>query len=77
MSIHLRFGLRDEQFTYQLVNKKKKFRSRGGRDGALSAMKQLEEDNLGKLVVKKCKGSIKVFLHITTVDSPNNGHFGT
>ena len=42
-----------------LVNKKK-FRSRGGRDGALNAMKHLEEDKLGKLAVKTEKGSIKV-----------------
>ena len=38
-----------------LVNRKKKVRSRGGRDGALTAMRQLEEDGLGKLVLKKSK----------------------
>ena len=43
-----------------LVNKKKKFRSRGGRDGALEAMRKLEEDGLGNLHVKKSKGSVKV-----------------
>ena len=43
-----------------LVNVKKKFRNRGGRDGALEAMKTLEEDGLGKLVLKKSKGSVKV-----------------
>ncbi len=43
-----------------LVNKKKKFRTRGGRDGALDAMRRLEENGMGKLVVKKSKGSIKV-----------------
>ena len=43
-----------------LVNKKKKFRSRGGREGALNAMKKLEENKLGKLAVKTGKGSIKV-----------------
>ena len=43
-----------------LVNKQKKFRTRGGREGALSAMKNLEEKGLGKLVLKKSKGSIKV-----------------
>ena len=36
-----------------LVNKKKKFRSRGGKEGALAAMKKLEESGLGKLIVKK------------------------
>ena len=41
-----------------LVNRKKKFRSRGGRDGALGGMRQLEENGLGKLVLKKCKGSV-------------------
>ena len=53
-----------------LVNRKKKFRSRGGRDGALDAMRQLELDGMGKLVLKKSKGSIKVYfqtyLHGTT-----------
>ena len=44
----------------QLVNKKKKFRSRGGRDGAMQAMQELERDDSGKLVLKKSKGSIKV-----------------
>lgn len=48
-----------------LVNRKKKFRSRGGRDGALAAMRHLEEDGLGKLVLKKSKGSIKVCYHQT------------
>ena len=52
-----------------LVNKKKKFRSRGGRDGALSAMKSLEDNGLGKLVVKQCKGSIKVGVHIDSNSS--------
>ena len=45
------------------VNRKKKVRSRGGRDGALAAMRQLEEDGLGKLVLKKSKGSIKVGMY--------------
>jgi hypothetical protein len=44
-----------------LVNKKKKFRSRGGREGAMQAMRQLEEDGLGKLVPKKTKGSVKTY----------------
>ena len=42
------------------VNKKKKFRARGGHDGALDAMRRLEEDGTGKLAVKKSKRSIKV-----------------
>ena len=32
-----------------LVNRKKKFRTRGGCDGALDAMRQLETDGMGKL----------------------------
>ena len=47
-----------------LVNKKKKFRSKGGRDGAMAAMRQLEEEGLGELVLKKSKGLIKVRLYI-------------
>lgn len=43
-----------------LINKKKKFRNRGGKDGALNAMRKLEECGMGRLVVKKSKGSIKV-----------------
>lgn len=46
-----------------LVNKKKKFRNRGGREAALVAMRNLEEEGLGKLTVKKAKGSMKVQLH--------------
>ena len=43
-----------------LVNKKQKFHARGGHDGALDAMKRLEEDGMGKLAVKKSKRSIKL-----------------
>ena len=43
-----------------LINKKKKFRNRGGRDGAMAAMRQLEKEGLGKLAVRNAKGSIKV-----------------
>lgn len=43
-----------------LVNKKKKFRNRGGRDAAMAAMKNLEGEGLGKLILKKSKGSMKV-----------------
>ena len=50
-----------------LVNKKKKFRNRGGRDGALSAMRKLEENGLGKLVVKQSKGSIKVSVSFVAI----------
>ena len=35
-----------------LVNRKK-FCSRGGRDGAVAAMRQLEENGLGKLVFEE------------------------
>ena len=40
--------------------KKKKFRNRGGRDGAMAAMRKLDEDGLGKLIMRKSKGSIRV-----------------
>ena len=43
-----------------LVKKKKKFRHRGGKDGALNTMRKLEESGMGKLVVKKSKGSVMV-----------------
>lgn len=43
-----------------LINKKKKFRNRGGRDGAMAAMKNLELDGLGNLLPRKSKGSIQV-----------------
>ena len=43
-----------------LVNKKKKFRSRGGREAAMDAAKQLEKDGMGKLIPKKNKGTVKV-----------------
>ena len=36
-----------------LVNKKKKFHSRGGQKAAMDAMKQLEKDGMEKLVPKK------------------------
>ena len=48
------------------VSNKKKFRTKGGKDGAISAMRNLEKDGLGKLVLKNTKGSVKVnftFLH--------------
>lgn len=47
-----------------LVNKQKKFRTRNGRDGALAAMKNLEKDGLGKLVVKSSKGTVTVSQYI-------------
>ena len=51
------------------MNKKKKFRNRGGRDGAISAMQALQDDGMGKLVLKKSKGSVKVYsLLISTLN---------
>ena len=44
----------------ELVNKKKKFRNRGGREGALYAMQELAKDGMGELKEKKSKGSVKV-----------------
>ena len=44
------------------VVNKKKFHSRGGREGCFNAMKKLEENKLGKLAVKYEKGSINVIV---------------
>lgn len=43
-----------------LVNAKFFFRNRGGKEGTMKVMKQLGENGLGRLVVKKSKGSFKV-----------------
>lgn len=43
-----------------LVNQKKKFRNRGGREGALQAIENLQNAGIGKLAVKKSKGSVTV-----------------
>ncbi len=43
-----------------LVNKRKKIRNRGGRDAAMAAMKNLEGQGLGKHILKKIEGSMKV-----------------
>ncbi len=61
-----------------LVNIKKKFRNRDGRSGALDAMKKLEEDGLGKLVLKKHKGQVKVSFskYHNTIDSININRHG-
>ena len=42
------------------VHKKRKFRHRGGIEGALQAMRNLQENEMGKLEQKKGKGSVKV-----------------
>lgn len=52
-----------------LVNKKK-FRNRGGRDGALDAMRRLEEKGLGKLALKKSKGSVNYCIYSSCI--PNS-----
>lgn len=46
------------------VHKKRRFRHRGGIEGALKAMKNLQENGMGKLEQKKGKGSVKVSLFI-------------
>ena len=43
-----------------IVNKKKWFRNRNGRDGAILAMKNLQRDGLGELREKGKRGSHKV-----------------
>ena len=51
------------------VHKKRKFRHRGGIEGALHAMKNLQADGMGTLDQKKGKGSVKVclFIHASAV----------
>ena len=46
------------------VHKKRRFRHRGGIEGALQAMKNLQEIGMGKLEQKKGKGSMKVCLFL-------------
>ena len=46
------------------VHKKRRFRHRGGIEGALQAMKNLQENGMGKLEQKSKKGSVKVCLFI-------------
>lgn len=43
-----------------IVNKKKWFRKRGGRDGAILTMQNLQKDGLGELKEKYNSGSHKV-----------------
>ena len=51
------------------VNKKRRFRNRGGIEGALQAMKNLQKNKMGTLEQKKGKGSVKVrlFIHASTL----------
>ncbi len=44
------------------VHQKRKFRNRGGIEGALQALTKLQEDGMGKLPPKKTKGTVKVGL---------------
>lgn len=51
------------------VHKKRRFRHRGGIEGALHTMKKLQENGMGKLEQQKGKGSVKVsflfyFIHL-------------
>lgn len=43
-----------------LVNKKRRFRGRGGINGAMEAMENLQKEGLGKLKIKTVKGTAKV-----------------
>ncbi len=42
------------------AHKKRRFRNRGGIEGAFQAMKHLQEDGMGKLQPKRVKGTVKV-----------------
>lgn len=46
--------------------KDKKFRNRGNREGALKAMKILQDEGLGKLEEKRTHGSVKVSMQLHT-----------
>ena len=46
------------QLDLSALLKDKKFRGRGNKEGALQAMRILEEDELGKLEEKQTKGSV-------------------
>ena len=48
------------QLDVSVMLKDKKFRGRGNKEGALQALRKLDEDGLGKLQEKQTKGSIKV-----------------
>ncbi len=52
--------LTGEQLDLSALLKDKKFRGRGNKEGALKAMRALQEDGLGKLEEKQVKGSVKV-----------------
>jgi hypothetical protein len=43
-----------------MVTTKRKFRGRGGKDGAMAAMRTLQKDGLGKLVNKETSGTVPV-----------------
>ena len=47
---------------------KERFRHRGGIEGTLQAMKNLQENGMGKLEQKSKKGSVKVYLFIHYLD---------
>ena len=52
------------QLDLSALLKDKKFRHRGNKEGALQAMRILEEDGLGKLEEKQTKGSVKVHVYL-------------
>ena len=53
------------QLDLSALLKDKKFRGRGNKEGALQAMRSLEEVELGKLEEKQTKGSVKVHIDNT------------
>ena len=50
------------QLDLSVLLKEKKFRGRGNKEGALQALRNLDDDGLGKLEEKQTKGSMKVQL---------------
>lgn len=49
-----------KQLDVSMLLKEKKFRGKGNEEGALTAMRVLEEDGQGRLEEKQTKGSVKV-----------------
>ena len=59
------FTLPGSELNLSALLKDKKFRGRGNKEGALQAMRILEEDERGKLEEKQTKGSVKVHIDKT------------
>jgi hypothetical protein len=52
--------LQGQQLNLSALLKEKKFRHRGHKEGALQAMRNLMDDDMGKLEESSAKGSVRV-----------------